>query len=302
LPKVSVILSAYNSSSYIEQSVNSILEQTFKDFEFFIIDDGSKDNTLGYLQQLNDPRIRLIIHQENKGLIYSLNEGFDLASGEYIARMDADDISICDRLERQVAFLDTNPEIGVLGGNMKWMHNGHDIPKPITHHGICCWQLFHTCFSHPTVVMRTSVIKKHGIRYNPQYIHAEDYEIWNQLSHVTRLANLRETLLYYRRHSGQVSNLHQEVQVQSAKKIHLVQLSKIGIIPSEEEYKLHIQFAQFQIPLKGVEHYSKAIAWARKILQNNRYTHVYDELTLLRVLSRCFTNSGYYSIGYDEAD
>ncbi|GJM71235.1 hypothetical protein HMSSN036_34510 [Paenibacillus macerans] len=116
VPKVTVLLPTYNSSRYILRSAQSILEQTLKDFEFIIIDDGSQDDTLAKLQQLKNPRIRLISHKINRGLIYSLNQGIEMAGGEYIARMDADDLSLPKRLERQVAYLDAHPEVGVWVG------------------------------------------------------------------------------------------------------------------------------------------------------------------------------------------
>ncbi|MBW5446516.1 glycosyltransferase [Cohnella sp. CFH 77786] len=292
MPKVTILMPTYNSANYIEESVNSMLNQTFQDFELLIIDDGSQDGTWQYLERLNNPRVRLVRHLENKGVVYSLNEGIGLSTGIYIARMDADDVSVPHRLERQIAYLDANPDVGVLGGMMQWIHNGQFQPKPCTHDGIRCWQLFHTSLSHPTLMMRRSVLEFHQMRYNPYFVHAEDYEFWNRMGEVTRLANLPEVLLHYRYHEGQVSNVYREVQEYNARRIRLIQLSKIGIFPSEEEYKTHLQFVYFAIPVYDYYEYSKAQAWMAKILHHNQAAGgYYDQQTLHRVLIRCFENS-----------
>ncbi|MNP11222.1 hypothetical protein D3C76_1033990 [compost metagenome] len=205
--------------------------------------------------------------------------------------MDADDISVLNRLERQVAYLDANPNVGILGGYLQWMHNAHILPKPCTHEGIRCWQLFHTGFAHPTVMIRTSMLENYQIRYNPDFVHAEDYELWSRLGEVTQLANLPEPFLYYRYHEGQVTNVHRELQEQSAKNVRLIQLSRLDIFPSLEEYNTHLQFVQFSIPFNNYDEYSKAQAWMIKILHHNQVKGVFDQETLQRVLIKCFENS-----------
>ncbi|RRJ66791.1 glycosyltransferase [Paenibacillus oralis] len=302
VPKVTVLLPTYNSSRYILRSAQSILDQTLKDFEFIIIDDGSQDDTLAKLQQLKDPRIRLISHKTNRGLIYSLNQGIEMAGGEYIARMDADDLSLPKRLERQVAYLDTHPDVGVLGGLMKWLHNRELIPKPVTHDGIRCWQLFHPCLCHPTVMMRTSVLQNHGFRYDEQYKHAEDYELWERLGQVTRLANLPYCVLYYRSHEGQVSRQHRSIQEQSLKKVQYRQLRMIGITPTEEEYTLHMQLGHFHVPVYHAESYETAVDWVGKVIRHNHDAKVYDAQTLHSVLNRCLIYSGRLPEGVYESD
>jgi glycosyltransferase involved in cell wall biosynthesis len=292
LPKVTALISAYNSSGYIQAAVQSILDQTFKDFELIIIDDGSTDDTLAQLGQFTDPRIRLVIHPHNQGLIRSLNEGIEMATGEYIARMDADDIAVLDRFEHQVAFLDANPRIGVLGGLMKWLHNHELIPKPVTHHGIRCWQMFYTSLCHPTIMMRTQILHDHGIRYDEQFPHAEDYELWDRMGQVTQLANLPQCVHYYRAHEGQVSRQYAILQQESAKKVHYNQLRNMGIMPTDEEYAIHMQLGHFQVPVYNFEAYHKAIDWVSKLILNNHYAQFYDGKQLESVLTRCLTLSG----------
>lgn len=289
--KITVLMPVYNSRKHIDEAVNSILMQTYKDFEFLIIDDCSSDGTLEYLKKLEDPRIRLVTHSKNMGLVYSLNEGLNLANGEYIARMDGDDISATHRFERQLLYMEQNPEVGVLGTCMTYIHNGQHIPKPIVHEEIFCWQLFYCSLTHPTVFMRKSVLKEHEVRYEPDYLHAEDYEIWNRLAEVTRLANLPEYLFSYRVHESQVSTKYLPIQNQTADRVRIKQLNKLGIVPTEEEFAIHKQFMHHGIPVFDSKQYSKALAWAEKLLEHNLKAGIYHQETLNRVLSLCFTGS-----------
>lgn len=282
----------HNSALYVEKSIHSLLQQTYRDFEFVIIDDGSTDGTLDIIKRINDSRIKVTVHQNNIGLVASLNEGLSLCSGEYIARMDGDDIALLHRLERQVAFMDANPHIGVCGGQAQFM-NSLGIPsnittKPLCHEAIKSWQLFHCTFVHPTVMYRKSVLDGNGIRYLP-YAHAEDYEIWNRLAEVTRLANLPEVLLHYRVHTGQVSSMYQHVQEESAERIRRNQFGRIGLDPTYEEYQTHLDFCHFRIRIHDHERYTRSLAWAHQLLEANLRTQIYDHHTLNTVLSQCFS-------------
>ncbi|MBY9080281.1 glycosyltransferase [Paenibacillus sp. HN-1] len=290
LAKVSVLLPAYNTSQYIEEAIYSLLQQTYQDFEIIAIDDGSTDGTLDKIRAFGDSRIRVIAHPVNLGLVNTLNEGLSLCRGEYIARMDGDDYCMPQRLERQVAFMDANPHIGVVGSQAVLLGLDQVTDKPLHHEEIRCWQLFHCTLIHPTVMLRKSVLEANGIQYL-YYPHAEDYEIWNRLADVTRLANLPDLLLYYRQHPGQVSNQYQGVQAVTAELIRRNQLRRLGIEPSYEEYQTHMNFCNFRIRVHDYASYSQAFAWAQKLIQANGERHQYDPETLSMVLSRCFKMS-----------
>ncbi|MHA6532036.1 glycosyltransferase [Paenibacillus sp. BAC0078] len=285
--KVSVLLPVYNSERYIEEAVHSILQQTYQDFEIVIIDDGSTDGTLKKIQKIKSEKIKLTSHQENIGLVRTLNEGLSLCTGKYIARMDADDIALPNRFERQVAYMEANPDVGACGGQALVMGSNIITTKPLSHEEIKCWQLFHCTFIHPTVFIRRSVLDGNGMRYLP-FAHAEDYEIWNRLAEVTRLVNLPEVLLHYRVHTNQVSNVYQDLQEQSAELIRRRQLSQLGLFPSHEEYLVHMDFSRFSIRVHEYDYYKKALAWAHKILEANLQVRKYDQETLNTVLSKCF--------------
>lgn len=277
---------------YIEESICSILTQTYTDFELLIIDDGSTDGTLDIIRKFDDSRIRLITHSRNLGLIETLNQGIDLCTGEYLARMDGDDIALPHRFERQVNFMDVHPHCGVCGSQVYLLGGDSTTTKPLNHEEIRCWQLFHCTIVHPTVMIRKSVLEDHGIRYL-YYYHAEDYEIWNRLAAVTQMVNLPEVLLKYRQHSSQISNIHKQVQEVQSETIRRNQLRLLDIEPTAEEYQTHLDFCHFRIRVHDNAHYNVCLAWAHKILEGNLRKQQYDHETLNSVLSQCFSLSCY---------
>lgn len=290
MAKISVIMPVYNLAPYIEESICSILTQTYSDFELLIIDDGSTDGTLDIIRKFDDSRIKLICHSINLGLIETLNQGIDLSTGEYIARMDGDDIALPHRFERQVAYMDAHPHYGVCGSQVQFLGRDGVTTKPLNHEEIKCWQLFHCTIVHPTVMIRKSVLENHGIRYL-YYYHAEDYEIWNRLAAVTQLVNLPDVLLLYRVHANQVSSIHQRAQEVQSECIRRDQLRLLDIDATAEEYQTHLDFCHFRIRVHEYEHYNTALAWAHKILEGNLRKQKYDHQTLNAVLSQCFSSS-----------
>ncbi len=196
----------YNCRPFIEESVNSILKQTFIDFELIIIDDCSTDGTYEYLQALSDKRIRLIRKERNSGYTISLNIGLEMALGKYIARMDGDDISLPDRFEKQVIFLEKNPECILVGAGYKIIDSDrYWIPAEREHDKIVVAMLEHSPFAHPTVMLRNRVLEMHQIKYDIGYEPAEDYKLWTRLQNYGRLANMPEAVLLYRYHPNQTS-------------------------------------------------------------------------------------------------
>jgi len=218
-PEVSVILPVYNRVDFVELAVQSIREQTFEDFEFIIIDDGSTDGSGAVLQEFarQDSRIRLI-HQENSGLIVSLNRGLNLAEGHYIARMDSDDISHPERFERQVRFLEANSSVGVLGTTVDFIDTDGSVigtwPVPQCS-DVIAWQLlFNNCVCHPSVMLRRSVMDSLG-GYAPWATFAEDYELWTRAIQITQISNLPDSLLQFRRHDDSVTVHRRMEQIQT---------------------------------------------------------------------------------------
>jgi glycosyltransferase involved in cell wall biosynthesis len=218
-PKVTVLMSVYNGEKYLREAIDSILNQTFMDFEFLIINDGSTDSTVEILQSYDDPRIKIINNVENIGLTKSLNKGLRIARGTYIARMDCDDISLPERLEKQINYLNAHPEVGVLGTAYRLIDaNGHDLEimrMPINDLQIRWTSLFDNPFAHPTVMIRKNFMIKNKLNYDEAFLLSEDYDLWTRMLNYTRGMNLSEPLIQYRVHANTVTSKYREVQLKN---------------------------------------------------------------------------------------
>lgn len=234
MPKVSIILPAYNAELTVAEAIESMLNQTYRDWELIVINDGSKDNTEQVIRSFTDARIRYIANEGNKGLIYTLNRGISLAIGEYIARMDADDIAFPTRLEKQVNYLDSHPEVIVLGTGFETF--GEGVEKRIvmlaeTDEQIKDAYLTEFPFAHPTVMMR----RVEGLQYNSDYKNAEDYRLWLDLMNKGRYHNLQEVLLHYRISPSQITQRASASQQEATQRCRWEYLSqRIGSQLSQE--------------------------------------------------------------------
>lgn len=210
-PEVSVLLPVYNSASYLRESIESILNQSFKKFELLIICEPCTDVSVEIINSYNDYRIVYIQNNVRLGLVNSLNKGIELARGKYIARMDADDISLPERLARQVVFLENHPEIGVLGTGFQIIDSCGKTSYAVQFPAQDCvlrWCLcFYSPIVHPSVMMRRDIVASLG-GYSAEMKYAEDYDLWQRLSCVTRLSNLQEVLFYLRKHNANVSTVN----------------------------------------------------------------------------------------------
>ena len=204
-PHISVVMSVYDGVRYLHQAVESILAQTFTDFELILIDDGSKDDTCSILEEYKqlDPRVIVRRFEENRGLTVRLNDGIRIAQGEYIARMDADDISLPQRFERQVEYMDQNPQVGIVGSQMNVFDDRAGLNGkfnvPCAHNQIAWALLFGRSFAHPSIMIRRVLFEKFG-GYDESFHVAQDHELWGRMIWATRFANLPDVLIDYRSH------------------------------------------------------------------------------------------------------
>jgi glycosyltransferase involved in cell wall biosynthesis len=221
----------YNAGAFLAEAIESVLNQTFRDFEFIIINDGSTDNSNEIILSYNDARIKVINNPVNLGLIKTLNNGLLLAKGEYIARIDADDIAINNRFKKQIDFLGMNPDYGIVGTNaISIDEEGNfcqNITYPTTDLEIRKQMISLSPFGHFSVMIRKSVILKNNIHYNEQFKHAEDYAFWVELAKHTKLYNLNEFLMKYRNHSSSISVKFKETQQKNRNLIREVYLNEI---------------------------------------------------------------------------
>ena len=229
IPKVTVLMSVYNGEQYLRDSIDSILNQTFTDYEFLIIDDGSKDKSMIIIESYDDSRIRLAVNDTNLGQAVSLNRGLNLAKGKYIARMDQDDISLPRRLEKQVKFMEDNPEIGISGCWVRTFGTDLRLWKYLTKHEYLRWGcLINTSiFAHPSVIIRKRMIDKYNLKYNKMLSYGvSDYDLWLRAQELFKLGNLNQILLKYRVHNNSVSVIHNKLQVELRNKLNILKLQE----------------------------------------------------------------------------
>lgn len=216
MPLVSVLLPVYNAQRYLKAAIDSILNQTFSDFELLIIDDGSTDLSAEIIHSIQDPRIRYLKNATNQKLIRTLNIGLKEAKGAFIARMDSDDISFPQRLERQLQFFKREPATMVNGTYAIRIderdRHGALLKRPVGEAlESSIW--FPTPLIHPTVMMRRELIDQ-GFLYDEDCLHCEDYDFWIRIAKAGhKIENLPGPMIYYRVHSGGVSTQNRELQL-----------------------------------------------------------------------------------------
>jgi len=263
----------YNGVPYLRETIQSILRQTFSDFEFLIINDGSTDSSVEIINTFIDDRIRLLHNERRLKLSGALNRGIDEAKGEYIARMDADDIALDDRLYKQVAFLDRHTDVGICGSWIRKFGQGRSRVDrfPVSYDQIKAYALFDCPFAHPTVMLRRDFIEKYGLRYNGDYYPTEDYELWGRSITYFPCVNLPEVLLNYRVHESSMTGSDWDDMDRKATRINRTQLSKLEIQCTEEELRFHRNIGRgSSSQANSIDDLGKAQCWLEKMMQANR--------------------------------
>jgi hypothetical protein len=254
-PEVSVLMSVFNGESYLKESMESILNQTFSDFEFIIVDDGSTDSTAKILRNYRDPRLVLLHNEQNIGLTRSLNRGLTYVRGDFIARQDADDVSLPYRLERQVAFLKAHPAVGILGsycrlidgeGRRLWLYQ---VPTHDLH--IRWTSLLGNPFAHPSVMVRRDILTANGLCYDETLSVAQDYDLWAKILRHAQGANLSEPLILYRLSKG-LTRTKKEMQTKNHDSIALRTIQQ--------------ELAGFAITLEQVSHLRELFAGGSRLI------------------------------------
>lgn len=205
--RVSVIIPVYNKAPFLQEAMDSILNGSYTDFELIAVDDKSTDESLALLKTITDSRLRIIELPQNLGPAGAANAAIDAANGEYIVRMDADDIAVPERIAVQIAFMDNHPEVGASGGQMQLFGEEHSIWKfPLTQDRCAAQQLFGVPVAQPSSILRHNVLIKHNLRFDPLWPRfGEDWLFWIRFGRVSRFANVPEALLHYRRGPQNIS-------------------------------------------------------------------------------------------------
>lgn len=266
-PLVSVVLPNYNNGPYLREAIDSILNQTFPDFEFIIIDDCSTDNSIEIIESYSDPRIILKVKEKNSGIVDSLNIGLDIAKGEYMLRMDGDDISTPDRMEKLLRFMEENPSIGVCSSAIQNFGLVDDLWKfeadPQKNKAML---LFGHGIGHASSIFRMIFFREHGVRYRNGYPFVEDYKLFTELSEFADFNCINEPLYKYRRlpHTSTIAN--EETLRDRIGLIHIEVLNQLlDRTASSDELYIHFNLYRgvFDRPL--IEYFN----WSKILLKSN---------------------------------
>lgn len=243
-PLITVAMPAFNSACYIRQAIDSVLAQTWTDFELLLVDDGSSDETLSIMRQYeSDARVCVVALPCNRGRPYARGQCLEHARGDYVAMLDADDWCEPDRLERQLAYLEAHPDISVVGSWSRRVDaDGRSLPdgmrhEPIAPEAVCCEMLFRCPLHNPTVLARTSALRDHG--YDEHFQNAEDYDLWARMNTTCRMANLPLKLTSYRRHAAQATTADELPIEQDWQAIHGRLLAAMGVTFSQQDLQYH---------------------------------------------------------------
>ena len=261
-------MAVYNGAEFLGEAIESILNQTLSDFELIIVNDGSSDDTpvllAGYAAR--DARIQKYCFQANRGLAVALNYGIRHASGEYIARMDADDISLPQRLEKQVAFMEANPEVGICGA---WVELIGDVERqvweyPAHHAGIVAKMLFSNALAHPSVMICSGALKQLNLQYDERIRYAQDYELWSRAISWMRLANIPQILVQHRRHANSTGNQFHTAQLNTHEIVARRLLAPFGLGDSDEDINLHCKIGAHQYE-RDLRFLCQTRVWLRRL-------------------------------------
>ena len=294
MPRLSVIMPVYNGEKHLTQAIESILQQTYEDFEFIIICEyGTNKSSLDIISKYKaqDNRIVVVYNTSRLGIAASLNIGFKTSKSEYLARMDGDDIALPERLAVQVKFMDDNLDVSICGSKVVYIDEaGRDFyqkdhlsenPKQIK-----ADFLFYCFIHHPTIVFRKSDVIKHNLYYDETFVTAEDHELWCRASHLVEICKIPEILLKYRWHLKSASHAKRNTSAEYELKIIRCSLAKLGINTSDEElvYLCRMTCHESFFNCRKIEEILNS--FYNLIIEKNLELLIYDIDCLKRVLDR----------------
>lgn len=276
---ISVIMSVYNEEDYIADAIDSILEQTYDNFEFIIIDDCSKDNTSSIIRTFKDNRIRFIQNTENLGLTRNLNKAIDMAKGTFIARMDSDDISLPDRFEKQLGYLYDHPEISLVSCQTETFGDKNLIENVISDPDILkATMLIRPVLAHPGFMFRREIIDN-GFRYDETFRQAQDYDFAARLTRTRNIAIVTPVLLRYRAHKNQVSSKSENSQFGNADRVRKMLLNELGIDLCDKDWdEYHNLVCENKV--EGLDTFLYNAGIINRIIKANDKKMIYDSSVL----------------------
>jgi glycosyltransferase involved in cell wall biosynthesis len=289
MAKLTVLMTVYNGEGFLRETIDSILNQTYKDFKFLIVDNSSTDSSREIIRSYDDPRIELVALPENIGQIPALNKGLDMIDTPLAARMDADDISLPRRFEHQAAFMESHPKVGVCGTYASAFKGQKETlwKHPVHHADIKVRLLFECCLVHPSVMIRKDLLDKYELRYNEQIGHSEDWELWQRAGRLFNLANIPEVLVRYRVHGQSLSRQTLDRQQAAAEMLDNSSLRFLELShhPLRRVHR-DVAFETFNAKNREPEFIDNVIDWFKELRNANYSQGIYDKHALNRFLKK----------------
>lgn len=282
--RVSVLMPVYNKAPFVKEAIDSVRQGSFQDFEIVCVDDKSTDHSLAVLRGIVDPRLRIIELPNNLGPAGAANRCLDEARGEYLVRLDADDLAVPDRLAKQVAFMDAHPDVVASGGHLQLFGARDRLWKfPIEHDDCVANLLFGVPVSQGASIMRRSVIEQHGLRYDPSWPRVgEDWLFWLRVSRVGRFGNLDEAMTLYRRGVQNIS--HGRDKSEDFADITRRTFAFFGLPLSEEQLDLHLLAGKIFRREPDSAMVKALRVWLDELLELNTERRLFPEAALKRRL------------------
>ncbi len=297
MPKISVVMPAYNAEKYIAEAIESILAQTYKDFEFIIINDGSTDKTEEIILSYNVERIVYLKNEKNMGIVYTLNRGLEIAKGKFIARMDSDDISLPNRFEKQLSFLKTHKDIAVLGTSFTIFGEGiENYPFIFSSNSkrAKAELFFNSALGHPSVMIKKSVLDDNSLRYEEKYKGLEDFVLWWRIAKYGNIASLKEPLLKYRKHKKQITSSRDLAFEQKFKKFLLERVNVFDINYTNTEFDSLLKYCLSLYDDLIINDIKNLVSLFKKLLKANKKQKYFNRYYFKKVLGLAVT----YSISF----
>lgn len=297
-PEITVLMPVHNVEAYVRESAASILAQTFTDLELLVVDDASTDGTVGVLDRLGDPRVRVIKSRDRLRFSGALNLGLELATGRFLARMDGDDIAVPDRLEIQHRYLMAHPDVGMCGGmaEMFGIRRGVFFRQPLSHGAIQSYMLFDNPFVHPSVMLRREVIERHHLRYDAAYCPTDDYELWSRAVRLFPAVNLDRTVLRYRVHAASLTQSEWADMDGHAARVAARELAALGLAVDADALRFHRNVGRGRcFALRHRGELTRAEAWLKTLIGANLAVGRYPDREFRRVVAGVWYSACYHA-------
>ena len=303
MPAVSVVLPFHNPGEYFPGAIESILAQTFDDFELLLLDDASNDGSKEVAEEIakRDSRVRIIRANVNLGLSRQLNRGVEESTGDFVARMDADDIALPSRFERQLSVFRAKPDVGICGClvdeiSQTGEETGFRWDLPAEHDQIASLQFIRCGFSHPSVMFRKSVLDDYSLRYREDFEVAQDYELWIRLLQFSKGYNIQDALLKYRRFPEQLSQKSSPRKLQEVNEIRGQILKLIGVENIDQGQIMHKRFCEDNWQ-RDIDWFQQLVEWLNTVYRTNLITKAmppkaFGQLLANRLYMHCHMATG----------